>query len=588
MIPTAREGGFDPVTVEVLRHKLEGVANEMESTLLRSSFSPIVKEGLDASASLFTIHGETLAQAVAIPIHLATLIPIVRKVIATYPPESMREGDIFTMNDPYLGGTHLPDIALVMPVFVGGRVIAFSGAMTHHQDMGGMAPGSVPTNATEVYQEGLRIPLLKYRDAGEFNDTLISIIRQNVRIPDVVIGDLNAQVAACTVGARRVQELAERYGADDLMAMFDGLLDRSERMTRQAIAAMPDGIYRYVDYLDNDGIDLDRRIRIEVSVTVAGETVVCDFAGTSAQVKGPFNCVPSGSHAAAYFALRAATDPEIPTNGGCFRPLRLELPKGTLVNPEEPAPVNARTATIKRICGCILGALKQAVPKRIPADSAGELLALMFGGTRKDRSRFVVGELLAGGSGGSRHHDGVDAIETDASNCMNMPVEALEMEAPLRVHRFALRPDSGGPGTHRGGLGSVREYEVLFGEVTVTHRGERHYAPARGAEGGLEGLTACSTVVRRGGLKETVPSKLVTTLQAGDRLIVELAGGGGYGDPYRRDRKRLLADVADGKVSRRTAREVYGVDFDRTDETNDVAAALGGTDDEAAADSGGV
>ncbi len=549
---------MDPVTVEVIRNKLDGIANEMESTLLRSSFSPIVKEGLDASASLFTVQGETLAQAIAIPIHLATLIPIVLKIIETYPLDTMRDGDIYVMNDPYLGGTHLPDIALVMPVFDGGRPIALSAAMTHHQDVGGMSPGSVPTTATEIYQEGLRIPPLKLRDGGAFNETLVKMIRQNVRIPDIVMGDIHAQVAACNVGARRLREMAVSYGGNFLLAVFEELLDRSEIMTRKAIEAIPDGTYRYVDFMDNDGIVLDRQVRIEVAVTVAGSGIKIDFAGTDSQVKGPFNCVPSGSQAAAYFVVRAVTDPTIPTNGGCFRPVKLILPEGSLVNPLEPAPVNSRTATIKRITGSIFGALKEVVPEKVAADSGGELLTLMFGGKRPDGSRYVVGELLAGGSGASHRSDGVDTIETDASNCMNLPVEALEMDVPIRVRRFALRPDSGGAGRYRGGLGSIREYEILVGEVTFTHRGERHFTPAKGAQGGGDGLPAVSVIHRRDGSEEVVPSKLLTTLHAGDRVIVKLPGGGGYGDASGRARVEIEADLANGKISAPGAKAYRG------------------------------
>ncbi|MFL5289663.1 MAG: hydantoinase B/oxoprolinase family protein, partial [Rhodopila sp.] len=363
LLPVA-DAAHDPVTLEVVRHKLEGIAEEMQSTLLRSSFSPIVKEGLDASAGLFTADGSTLAQACAIPIHLATLIPVMRRVIETFPPETMHPGDIYLMNDPYLGGTHLPDIAVIQPILVEGRLIAFAAAMTHHQDMGGLTPGSVPTNATEVFQEGLRIPLLKLRDRGVLNETLVAMIRQNVRIPDIVMGDIHAQVAACSIGARRMVEIAARHGAEGLAGLFRALLDRSETMTRQALARIPEGTYRYVDFLDNDGIELDKPIRIEVAVTVRDAALHVDFTGTSAQVRGPLNCVPSGSLAAACFAIRAVTDPTIPTNGGCFRPISLHLPPGSLVNPTEPAPVNARTSTIKRIAGSIISALAEALPER--------------------------------------------------------------------------------------------------------------------------------------------------------------------------------------------------------------------------------
>ena len=540
---------LDPVTVEVVRNKLDGIANEMELTLLKSSCSPIVKEGLDASASLFTLQGETLAQAVAIPIHLATLIPCVARILVEFPLETMREGDLYCMNDPYLGGTHLPDIAVIMPVFARGRPLAFAASMTHHQDVGGMTPGSVPTDATEVFQEGIRLPPLKLREGDTFNDTLLQILRRNVRIPETFEGDLMAQVAACSVGARRLSALAENYGDNHLTAIFADLLDRSEAMTRDALRSLPNGTYRAVDFLDNDGVDLDRRIRIEVAVTIDDNGMTIDFTGSSPQVRGPFNAVPSGSLAAACYVVRAITDPTIPTNGGCFRPIALRLPEGSIVNPREPAPVNARTATIKRIAGTILTALAQAAPGRVPADSGGELLVLAFGGERPDGTRYVTGELVAGGSGASAAKDGVDVIETDATNCMNLPAEALELDAPIRVHRVALRRDSGGAGAQRGGLGTLREYEILHGDVRFTHRGERHFIAPAGRAGGGDGAMARTVIHRADGAKEVVPSKLVTTLHAGDRVVFETAGGGGYGDPAARDPDNVRADLADGKIS---------------------------------------
>jgi len=552
--------GFDPITLEVVRNKLDGIANEMQSTLLRSSFSTVVKEGLDASASLFTVEGETLAQALAIPIHLATLIPVVRTMLENFPPDTMHEGDIYIMNDPYCGGTHLPDIGLVMPIFHAGRPVALSAAMTHHQDVGGMSPGSVPPVATEIFQEGIRIPPLKLRDAGEMNDTLMKMLELNVRLPDTFRGDLGAQIAACTVGARRVGEIAARHGHNHTRALFAELLDRSEALTRAALAEVPDGTYRYHDFLDNDGIELDKPVRIQVAVTIRGDQMHCDFEGTSAQTRGPFNAVPSGSEAAAYFAVRAVTDPFIPTNGGCFRPVSLKLPKGSLVNPTEPAPVNSRTATLKRLSSVIVGALKDAMPDKVPADSASELCVLMFGGQRDDGRRYVVGEFNAGGSGGGPRKDGVDVIETDGSNCMNLPAEALELEAPVRVRRMNLKCDSGGAGKFRGGLGFVREFEFLEGEVTLTHRGERHYHSAKGSRGGEAGAMAVSTIIRGDGSEEVVPSKLLTQVKAGDRLIIETAGGGGYGPPRERSKQAIEADVRNGKVSDRAAQKVYGLE----------------------------
>ncbi|MCW5604816.1 MAG: hydantoinase B/oxoprolinase family protein, partial [Burkholderiales bacterium] len=423
-------------------------------------------------------------------------------------------------------------------------------------DVGGYSPGSLPTNSTEIYQEGLRIPPLKFREAGEYNDTLVALLRQNSRLPDTLMGDLNAQLAACNVGARRLQDLADVYGADLLMAIFDELLDRSEIMTREALRRIPEGTYRYVDAMDNDGIELDKPIRVEVAVTVKDGTIEFDLTGTSPQVRGPMNCVPSGSQAAAYYAVRVLTDPTIPTNGGCFRPVRLKLPEGSLANPVEPAPVNARTSTIKRIATSMVSALAEVLPDRVGAPAAGTLLVVAFGGRHADGRRYIVGELIAGGSGAADGLDGVDVVDTDASNCMNLPAEAMEMEAPIRLHRVALRRDSGGAGEFRGGLGVVREYEILADGVSFTHRGERHFSAAPGLKGGLPGASARSVIRRTDGSEEVIPSKALTVLNKGDRVIVETPGGGGYGDP--RQRKTVADDTANGKISPEAARELYG------------------------------
>lgn len=555
------EETFDPITLEVVRNKLDGIAEEMEVTLFKSSCSPLVKEGLDASASLFTLNGTTLAQACAVPIHLGTLIPAVAEILRIFPAEEMEEGDIYLLNDPYHGGTHLPDIAVAMPVFSEGHPIALAATMTHHQDVGGMSAGSVPTNATEIYQEGLRLPPVRWARAGTFDPTLTNVLRLNVRIPDIFMGDLNAQIAACKVGALRLDELARKHGNNALLTIFDLLIDRAELMTREAIRKIPEGTYRFVDWLDNDGIDMDRRVRIEVAAEVRDGEIHFDMTGTSAQVRGPINCVPSGSLAAACFAVKAVTDPLIPNNGGCFRPLRLTLPEGSLVNPRSPAPVNARTATIKRITGCMLSALAQALPDRIPAPPAGQLLVMAFGGRRASGEAFVTGELIAGGSGAGEGVDGVDVVETDATNCMNVPAESMEMESPIRVRQLRLRCDSGGAGENRGGLGLIKEFEILDGAegaVSFSHRGERHFVPAQGLAGGGEGQCAYSRILRRDGSSEVIPSKTVTQLYPGDRVLVETAGGGGWGNALKRDRQSLVTDIADGKIGAKAAKELYG------------------------------
>jgi len=553
------ENAIDPITLEVVRNKLDGIANEMQLTLLRSSFSPIVKEGMDCSAALFMADGVTLAQASAIPIHLATMIPALGAVLEAYPKNTMTDGDVYLLNDPYCGGTHLPDITLFLPVFADGRVVAFSVTTVHHQDMGGMAPGSIPTNATEIYQEGLRLPPMKYIDSGQVNETLEKILRLNIRMSDVFMGDLHAQLAACTVGARRLGELVDRYTAPELEKMFAELIDCSEKMTVEALRRLPEGTFKYVDWLDNDGVDLDRRVKVEVAVTISDGKIHFDLTGTNAQVRGPINCVPSGAQAAAYYVTRALTGTHIPTNGGCFVPVSLHLPEGTIVNPRQPAAVNARTPTIKRLCGAFIASLAEAIPEIAPASSAGLSLMMAYGGVREDGSPFIVSELVAGGSGGSLKSDGVDCIQTDGTNSMNMPVEAMALEAPIRVERFELRPDSGGPGRGRGGLGIIREYRFLADTISFTHRGERHYTAALGAGGGEPGAMSQSTLYRNDGRIETISSKTVTIVNKGDRLVVETAGGGGYGDPRTRDRTLVKTDVENGKVSPSAAAEIYGL-----------------------------
>lgn len=549
----------DPFTIEIVRYKLEGIANEMCTTMLRSAFSPIVKEGHDASASLFTPQGDALAQSSSIPIHLATLIPAVGQILKTYPLHTMQEGDVYILNDPYCGGTHLPDIAAAVPVFHRGRIIAIGATMVHHQDVGGMTAGSVPPNATEIFQEGIRIPPVRLMEAGRPNETLVAMLRQNVRVPDMFMGDLNAQIAAGNLCARRLRDVAESCGDNLLAAIYGELLTRSETLTRQALGTLPQGTFRHVDFLDNDGIELDRRVRIEVAVTIRDNAIHFDLSGTDAQLRGPFNCVPSGIHAAGYYTVRALTGTQIPTNAGCFRPVSLHLPKHTLVNPEEPAPVNSRTATVIRVAGTMIHAIAKAAPERVPAAASGELLVMAFGGNGYDGKRIVVGDMIAGGGGASARRDGVDSLDCYTSNSMNLSAEALELEAPLRAHRFALRPDSGGPGKFRGGLGVLREYEVLEGEISLTHRGERHYTGAPGLAGGHCGAMAHSLIRRREGGEEIIPSKIVTSLRKGDRLIVETAGGGGHGDPRQRDRGATAQDVRNGKVTAAAAREIYGI-----------------------------
>jgi len=518
------------VELEVVEGRLQTIADEMQLTLLRSAYSGIIKEGWDASAALFLPTGETLSQATAIPVHLGTLIPAVQRLISAYPPETMRAGDAYALNDPYDGGTHLPDIVIVTPIIVRDNTVALSATIAHHQDVGGATPGSTPANARELFQEGLVLPPVRLMVGGQPNREIWEVLRRNCRIPDILVGDLKAQLAACHVGSRRYVALVDQYGSERLHEINARLLDRGEEIMRNCIRGLPDGLYSFTDSLDNDGVDLELRLSISVQVRIEGDSALVTFEGTSAESRGPLNSVPSSTLSAVLYAFRAMAGPEAPNNGGCYRPIRISLPASSLVNPNRPAPVNARTATLKRLADALLGALAKAAPDRVPAASSGTLLVITFGGRDPRRnSYFVVMENVDGGSGGSPWTKGVSAISTDVTNSMNTPVEVLELTTPLRVNHYRLREGSGGSGKHEGGMGVEKEYEVIAGEVTISHRGERFYSRPWGALGGSPGATSYGRILRRDGQTFEIPSKVVATLFPGDRLQVGTPGGGGYG-----------------------------------------------------------
>lgn len=545
---------IDSVELEVLRGRLDTLAEEMQLTLQRSAFSSVVKEGADASAALFDAQGELVAQANALPVHLGSIEPAVAALLKEFPPDSLNDGDALLTNDPYVGGQHLPDIVLLSPIRWEGRIVAFAGSMAHHQDVGGMAPGSTPTNATELFQEGLRIPPLR------LDDTVLAVIRANVRVPTVVEGDLRAQLAAASVGVKGVQRLCAEYGANDLSDGLRSLLAVSETLTRDALARLPRGEFRFVDYLDNDGIDLEQKIPIMVAVRLGGDgNIGFDFAGSSPQVRGPINAVPSVSLSAVRYVTRILAGDGVPNNAGCYRPIRVRLPKGSIVNPVMPAALNSRAVTLRRIVDACLGALCQAVPERLTAANNGHPLMLSIGGRREDGTRFVTSIVGTGGMGARPNKDGLSCVQTDTSNASSIPVEALEMDYPLRVLRSRLRDDSGGPGQFRGGLGWEFALECLADEVWVSHRGERHFTSPWGVLGGAPG-ERCVSFVRRAanGREDRIFSKADFPMYRGDVLLIYTTGGGGYGDPASRDALALQQDVLDGRVSPESALSAYG------------------------------
>jgi len=550
----------DLITLEVLRNRLDAIANEMQVTLLRSAVSVILKEGEDCSCGLFDLAGETIAQACANPLHLGIMSPAVRAFLEVFPPATLADGDVYVLNDPYMGGTHLPDVILAGPIFANGRAVAMSAALAHQEDMGGKTPGSMPADATEIFQEGLIIPPSRLYERGVPNQTLVNLIKRNVRLPDMVMGDIAAQLASVKVGARAFRGMMDEFTEATVAEAMEMLCRQAEALTRRRLAEIPDGTYRFHDFVDNDGIDVDRRVRLEVAVTVQGSDVVVDFTGTAPQTRGPVNIGYWGTVSSVYFVFRAFAGPDIPVNGGATAPIKVVVPEGTVLNPRYPAPVSIRAHTAKRVVDTLIGALAQAVPAGLPAASSGSMSVCSFGGIdARSGRRFGCTDIVAGGMGARPTKDGIDLIETDITNCMNIPAEAFEAHYPLRVLKTRYRADSGGPGRFRGGLGIERTIEAVQGPIQCSFRSDRHYTPPWGLRGGLPGARWVTRVERVGGAVETVPSKRVFVLETGDRLIMETGGGGGFGDPLERASERVLEDVIDGKVSIEAARRDYGV-----------------------------
>ncbi len=550
--------GLDLVTLEIIRNRLEVIADAMQHTLLRSAVSVILKEGEDGSSGLFRPNGDTIAQACACPIHLTVMPEAIRAITAWFPTEEMRPGDAYIVNDPYNGGTHLPDILMAVPVFVDGRVAAFSVALGHQEDVGGIDPGSMSANARELCQEGLVIPPSPWLREGRYVETTRNFIRYNVRLPDTVLGDLEAEYAACALGARQYAELAADYGHDLLAAALDRLFDQAEERVRQGIAAIPDGRHEFTDWAENHRPD-GPRLPVHCAVTVAGSDIHVDFAGTAPQQDGPINVNLAGAAAGVHAIVRGLTDADAPLNEGAVRPITVTAPEGCLMNAQRPAPIALRAQVSQRAADCVLGALSLALETPPIAASHGGNQVISFGGRNRDGTPYGSTDLTAGGLGARPDQDGVDHIEYGFSNCQTPPAESWEAHYPIMIVEDTPIVDSGGPGRQRGGLGVRRAFKVLHGRVTSCHRAERFSSSPWGVRGGLPGRRARACILRTDGTIEPVHAKQVVTLEEGDTVVLETAGGGGYGDPLDRDPDAVRADVLDRKVSREAAQELYGV-----------------------------
>lgn len=515
---------MNPIRLEIFRHLFASVAEEMGVVLGRTAYSPNIKERKDYSCAVFDARARMIAQAAHIPVHLGSMPLSVAAAVEAF---QFLPGDVVILNDPYRGGTHLPDITLVQPVFISDQLAFFAANRAHHSDIGGMSPGSMPV-ASEVFQEGLIIPPVKLVEAGKMNETVYNLLLANVRTPEERRGDLSAQLNACATAQKRLVEMAARYGMAELQLYTDGLLDYAERLMRTRLATLPEGEYSYTDYLDDDGFN-DTPIAIAVTLRLRGGEIEVDFTGSSPQVAGSLNAVEAVTLSAVAYCMRCLLDRDAPTNEGNFRPIKLRLPPASVVNAHHPAAVSGgNVETSQRIVDAVFGALAQAIPDLIPAASSGSMNNLTFGGVYRGRP-FSFYETVAGGAGASPKADGASGIHTHMTNTLNTPVEAMERLFPVRVERYSLRRGSGGRGRHRGGDGIVREVRFLADTQVGVVSERRRFAPY-GLCGGGSGARGVNLLLRPNGDSEHLPGKFNRQFTAGEVLRLETPGGGGWGE----------------------------------------------------------
>jgi len=518
----------DPIRLEVYRHLLAAIPEEMGVVVRKSSYSPNIKERRDYSCALFDAQGSMIAQAAHIPVHLGSMPLSVAQALSEPKVQPLAEGDVIIVNDPFRGGTHLPDITLITPIFVGSDgPYGFSASRAHHADVGGMTPGSMPV-AREIYQEGLIIPPVKLVRGGEINEAVWDLILANVRTPDERAGDLRAQLAANRRGATRLTELVNHHGRERVSHYMERLLVYAERMTRRLLESLPDGSYHFADALDDNGLD-DEPVPITVRVTIAGDTATVDFSGSAPQQPGSVNAVPAVTLSAVQYVFRCLIGLDVPNNSGCLAPIQVIAPEGTVVNASRPAPVAAgNVETSQRIVDVLLGALAQACPERVPAASQGTMNNLTIGGWDRERGLpFAYYETVGGGMGARPSAHGPSAVHSHMTNTLNTPVEALEYSYPLRVQRYQVRPGSGGAGRYRGGDGIRRDIEVLCNAEASLISERRRGAPY-GLAGGEPGKRGKNILIRKG-IEQSLPGRGTISLQAGDVLSIRTPGGGGYG-----------------------------------------------------------
>ena len=534
----------DPITLEIISNALRSITDETFVALMKSAYSTNIKERRDHSTAIMDAGGRLVAQSVqALPIHIASMSGLIACLLDKYGGD-IREGDLFIANDPHTaGGTHLPDINYAMPVFVEGALFGFVANLAHHADIGGMAPGSMAGGMSEIFQEGLRIPVVKLFREGELQSDIMDLLLLNVRVPEERRGDHYAQIAACRLGARRLHEVVDHYSAGVIRVAFDEIIARTERRLRSAIAGIPDGEYTFEDVMDGDGVET-ADIPIRLRVTIAGDRAHFDFAGTSPQVEGNVNVTMNATRAAVCYALKAMIDPEVPNNQGVLAVADIDAEPGTLLNGRFPAPVASRAHTCQRIVDVVLGAFRGALPERVIGAANGANTTAVFAGVDPDDgSRYLYLETLGGGMGARATKDGKDGVQVHITNTSNLPVEAIEQEYPLLVEEYSLVEDSGGAGRYRGGMGLRRVVRPVGHDCVFNGVGERFRHRPWGVFGGEPGASGRFLLRDAGGAHARLPDKCAGhRLARTEAVVIETPGAGGYGPPSERDPALVVKD----------------------------------------------
>lgn len=550
---------YDPVLLEVIRNAVKATAEEMGVTLTKTAFSTNIKDRKDLSCAVYTPDGDLIAQAEHIPVHLGMMPSAVKEGMKRL--DSVNPGDSIIQNDPYVSGTHLPDVMVFTPVFHEGEQVAVVGSLAHHVDVGGATPGSMSTQVTSMVQEGLRIPPIKIARNGEIDKDLVNLLLSNLRTSEVSEGDLSAQFAANQIGKDNITQIIEKYGVDTFTEYLHKIMDYSESRMRGSIRELNDGVGEFTDYIEGDGVNSSEEdFPIHTKVEIRDDEIHVDFSGTTDQADGPINAVYPHALSCVYFVAKAIVDPQSPTNMGTYRPINVEAPEGSLVNARYPGPTgNSNLITCQRMVDTLLGAFREIVPDRVMTASTGTMNGLVIGGNKIDSDEiYSYVETYGGGMGSKYNLDGMDGVHTNMTNTRNAPVEVLENTYPFTVNRYELVENSEGPGEYRGGMGLTREIRIE-NDATVTVISDRKRNQPWGVDGGHSAGGTSIKLSGSDGTVEDLETKCVVDVEGGSTFSFQTAGGGGWGAPTERDPDAVARDVRNNLISEQRARDIYGV-----------------------------